>query len=817
MGKSKLLWALVFSLALFGLPMTSAQAQENEEEGDMSGLEEILVTARRREENLQDVPVSIQAFSSTEMDLRGIERVEDVVAAAPNVMVSAGPSTAFNTFAMRGIPRAGFFVDDVWQQSSLSLSQRSVVELDRVEVLRGPQGTLYGRDTTGGAIRLYTKLPAREFGVRASATIGSYDRRDLALYADLPISDTLFSKISISSQDRDGYVDSITIDRSYGDIDDRNIRGDLLWVPSDKFQARLTIEDEQFEGSQANVTLQIYDPGAPGVDPGYIDPLGRSLFWVPNSQYYQLVGLQYDCKSHVMKCPGGEVGDLENKADATGPGIVIDLQNYNLKLDYSFSDNLSISSLTHYHEQKSWDYNNFTAAEIHYFSQGSSRKRDGWTQEIQINGENGAFNWMLGGYAWKENEFNHFQRWALWEFVDGTYNFNDSVWNSPECSSFFIPAFPGGPPQGALSGLIPCVQVPPSQDSMTSFTEKGYAFFGEITWSFAERWALTLGARYHDQKNTDRTELFAPNTGRRSDTPGQRPAGNPYISGGRTDERTNKFNQDTYRVALTNHITDDIMMYAGFAQGYNAGGISRVQIFDLDNNAINFDFPYKPEQINNYELGWRSDLLGHTLRLNATLFFTEWDDIQLDGTVTNPFTGVVLPTFVRTNAAKAEAKGAEFEITWLPSEHWQFDADVGMLDTKYTDIAEGSELTKDANFGMAPELQYSLGAQWNGSMSNGSDIILRLDYMYTSGYNRTYVPGDCSCRYSGKKWEQSGFGLLNARIVFRPSDKWELAIFGTNLTDERYTDGGFMSPLLQVDDGTIGRPIEWGASVRFEF
>lgn len=806
MRNSKLFWAVIFALTATGLPV-GTQAQEDR---GASALEEIVVTARRREENLQDVPVSIQAFSGIELQIRGLERVEDVVAAAPNVMVSGGPSTAFNQFAMRGIPRAGFFVDDVWQQSTLSVSQRSVMELERVEILRGPQGTLYGRDTTGGAIRLYTRRPADEFGVRATATVGKYNRRDLSLHADMPISDTLKSKVSFSSAQRDGYVNSIIINRAYGDIDDRQIRGDLLWTPNEKFQARLTVEDNQFEGTQANVTLQIFDPGAPGVDAGFIDPQGRSLFWVPNSQYYQLVGLQYDCKSHVMNCPGGEVGDLENKSVSEGPGILIDLQNYNLKLDYDITENISVSSLSHYHEQESWDYNNFTAADILYFSQGSSRLRDGWTQEIQFNGSHGKFEWLLGGYAWEENEFQHFQRWALWEFVNGTYDFFNDVFLTPECQSFFTPV-------GFASGLIPCIQVPPSQDSMTSSTEKGYAIFGEVTYDLTNTLALTVGARYHDQKNTNRTELFAPGTARRSDIPGQMPVGDPYLSAGQEGLRINKFNQDTYRLALTKNFSDTVMMYAGFSQGFNAGGISRVQIFDLDNNVINFDFPFEPEQLDNYEIGLRSDWMDQTLRLNVTAFFTQWDQIQLSGTVTNPFTGIVLPTFVITNAASAEAKGAEIEITYLPSEHWQFDLDVGILDTKYTDIAEGSELNLSSNFGMAPELQYSAGAQWNGKLPNGGGVVLRLDYMWTDGYNRTYVPGDCSCRYSGDEFEQASFGLLNARILFRLAEQWEVAFFGTNITDERYTDAGFMSPLLQVDDGTIGRPREWGMTVRYEF
>ena len=152
------------------------------------------------------------------------------------------------------------------------------------------------------------------------------------------------------------------------------------------------------------------------------------------------------------------------------------------------------------------------------------------------------------------------------------------------------------------------------------------------------------------------------------------------------------------------------------------------------------------------------------------------------------------------------------------TDQWQFDLDVGILDTEYTDLTPGSELTLDAAFGMAPELQYSFGGQWNGDLPNGTDVTMRLDYIWTDGYNRTYVPGDHSTRYSGAEFEQPSFGLLNARLIFAPgTSNWEVAIFGTNLTDERYTDGGFMSPLLQVDDGTIGRPREAGVTIRFDF
>jgi len=813
MRKTYLWWAIAVALPLTGSPVVAQDQEEEAARG--SSLEEITVTARRREENLQDVPVSIQAFSGTEMEMRGIERVEDVIAAAPNVMVSGGPSTGFANFAMRGIPRAGFFVDDVWQQSTVALAQRSVMELDRVEILRGPQGTLYGRDTTGGAIRLYTKLPSSEFGVRAHATIGSYDRRDVAVYADMPINETLLTKLSVSSAKRDGYIESISIDRDFGDIDDQHIRGDVLWLPTENFSAKLSVEDIQFEGTQANVTRFIFDPGAPGIDAGYLDPVdpGRTIFWVPNSQYYSLAGMRYDCYTDCMGYPGGLVGDLQNRSDHQGPGIIIDLQNYNLDLNWDITDNISVRSLSHYHEQFSWQYNNFTPSVVNFFSQADYAERDGWTQEIQFSGDHGRFHWMVGGFAWNEKNDNHFMRWALWEFNNGELSFPNQVANTPQCLSYFAAT----PAQRA--GRPPCLLVPGGSDNQTFTEEEGYAFFGELTFDITDRWDVTVGARYHDQDNETWSGVFAPDTARRPNVPGTIPAGDPLKYAAKINPIFNSFNQDTYRFATTYDWTDNIMTYLGYSQGYNAGGVSRVSNTNFNPPVIQ-DYPYDPEQIDNLELGWRSDLMEGTLRFNATVFFTTWEDIQLQGTVRDPATGLVLPAFVTTNAAEAEAKGVEFEITWLPNQNWQFDLDMGFLDTEYTDIAPGSELTLDAPFGMAPEVQYSAGAQYNGAFSNGQEYTLRLDYMWTDDYNRNYVPGDLSVRYgfpANCEFEQCSFGLLNARVSWRPAAAWEVSAFGTNLTDERYTDAGFMSPLLQVDDGTVGRPREYGVSVRYEW
>src|SRR5690606_5206644 len=222
--------------AVLGLAgQQSAVAQS----GASAALEEVIVTSRRREENLQDVPASVVGLSAEDIEVRGMQRIEDLSVTIPNVSLLGG-SFGVNqaSFTMRGIPRVSTFVDGIWQATTSGLLLRNLVDIERIEVLRGPQGTLFGRDSTGGAIRIVTRRPAEEFGVRGSATIGSHDRRDLQLAVDVPVTDTFRTKWSVANLYRDGFVKSITIDRNYGSLENEIARGDLVWEPTDRFSAR---------------------------------------------------------------------------------------------------------------------------------------------------------------------------------------------------------------------------------------------------------------------------------------------------------------------------------------------------------------------------------------------------------------------------------------------------------------------------------------------------------------------------------------------------------------------------------------------------
>src|SRR5262245_40657967 len=206
-----------------------AQNQPNE------ALEEIVVTATRREQNLQDVPLAVVAYTGEMLERQGIENMEDLKAVVPNLVVAgnlAGTNTA--SFTMRGIPNVGTYIDGIWQVSNNGLLLREFVDVDRVDVLRGPQGTLYGRDPTGGAIRLYTKAPSRDYGVQLDMTVGNLDRRDVKGTLDLPFTEKFRSKFTLASYDRDGYITSLTTGQKTGAFQNDIIRADFMWEPSDR-------------------------------------------------------------------------------------------------------------------------------------------------------------------------------------------------------------------------------------------------------------------------------------------------------------------------------------------------------------------------------------------------------------------------------------------------------------------------------------------------------------------------------------------------------------------------------------------------------
>jgi iron complex outermembrane receptor protein len=263
------------------------------------GLEEIVVTATRQELNLQEVPLAVVALSGENLEMQGIENMEDLNAVVPNVVIAgnnAGTDTA--TFVMRGIPNVGTYVDGIWQVSNSGLLLREFVELERVEVLRGPQGTLYGRDSTGGAIRLYTKAPADEYGVDVEMTIGNLERRDVKASLDLPFTDNFRSRFTLGSYDREGYITSQTTGFKTGAFEDEVVRADFIWEPSDRVSVRFNAQSDTIVSNTARVQT-------------WIEPqiAWNSGFQVGLAQAFDIAsGGNWNCLTQCAGWPGGSAG-----------------------------------------------------------------------------------------------------------------------------------------------------------------------------------------------------------------------------------------------------------------------------------------------------------------------------------------------------------------------------------------------------------------------------------------------------------------------------------------------------------------------------
>jgi iron complex outermembrane receptor protein len=297
------------------------------------------------------------------------------------------------------------------------------------------------------------------------------------------------------------------------------------------------------------------------------------------------------------------------------------------------------------------------------------------------------------------------------------------------------------------------------------------------------------------------------------------------------------FQKTTGRASLQYQFADDFMGYTSFSRGFNPGGLTLVNVPGA--NTIQ-PFPFSPEIVENFEVGIRTDLLDNRLRLNATLFDTSWDNIQVNLALqTCDTTGFCVDTrsVAPYNVGNAHARGAEIEMIVAPTESLTFNVNIGYLDTGFDDIlltqtasggtAAGLGYTAgQTEFSQAPEHTYNLGVQHDATLGNGGSLVTRFDYSYVSQYWRAADPRLRVAWYAtqgggippGFSDESGDFGQFNARLTYSPAEgNWDLSVFGTNLTDEYQLNSGFFHGIWGYDFATVGRPREFGSSLTFRF
>jgi iron complex outermembrane receptor protein len=755
-------WAVVTVAAavLAGRTAAADEAPADKAPADDTGLQEVVVTAQFRTQSLQDAPLAITAVNAAMLEQRGQTSLHELAQQAPNVtLVETGGAfgPGMNAF-IRGIgqydfdpalaPGVGIYIDDVYY-TSLTGSNFGLLDLDRVEILRGPQGTLAGANTEGGAIKLYSIKPQGSDTGSVKVSYGERDLIDVQGMADVSIiKDVLSARVSGVTHQQNGYVTRIDYGCVFpasgippvgGKLQDcvsgheggKNYtagRVALRWLASDHFTADLTGDVTIDKSEVAAATLLQVNPAAPGafatnINSGY--PPGNAA------------GVAYDSRfipkdpyvSYASFCGNG----LGGNTYCFSPETYSKIWGTSLSLVWEPTSDLTLTSIS--------AYRRFDAQ---------------WTEDNDISPLSAA----LGA----EHLFNHSftQELRLTGKLSSLLDYT--------VGGFYLKQLTTYPTHQVLDYVIPTVDFEFLGDDPV--TNRDYAAFANGTWHITDALNLNAGVRYTNQEKTytyvrqnppsiggGPSVFFPPDF---SGTEGR-------FSGSRTD----------YRVNLDYRWAQQLMTYVSVSTGFKGGGInprpfiaSQVQ-------------PFGPETLTAYEIGAKSDWFDHRLRVNVAGFFNKYKDIQVTLLSCPQYSGgsAAVPCAAPVNGGDADIYGAELEATYR-SGGFSLEANLSKQHFAYKSIDPASGISLGAARPYFQPLKWSLGAQYEARVPNGGSITPRLDFVYGAGFV-TNAEADPQSYVAG-------YHELNGRVTYRPeSDRWEASIVGSNLTDKLWYTSSF--------------------------
>jgi len=845
------------------LPLAVTVTAQDREEDATAGrvLEEVTVTAQKREESLQDVPIAIQAFTGDDMEVKGINQVAQVAEYSSNVYMD--PTVPFgagnNVLAayIRGIgqqdfafnlePGVGVYVDGVYLARTIG-ANLDLLDVERLEVLKGPQGTLFGRNTIGGAINVVTRRPGNEFNYQAEVTVGSFDRADVRGFVEGPlIEDTLYAQLAFSAKNRDGYQrripfpgiesdggnDHVTqfvhtrydTSSTQGGENQQNVRGKLLWEASEDLEIMVVGSwSHTDEPSVANSMLKYYD------NPENLTHLGdlcavlalEVTMGIPIPPCFQNRGIKVDPDTPSVGAPFvqqpviGEVNIDDNPYnDRTPYGNCLGCYGSPFILndpDVTYATGISFNKLDIFDAYTHIDYD--FANDWHFKYIGSYRDLD-W--EAGVDADASPLNHLEVSFSTFQEQWSHefqFTGEALdgrWDWVVGAYFFHEEG----ELTDYVT--FPHG-----------FLQI----YGENFFDTDAWALFTHNNIALTERWGLTIGLRYTDEdrdfegRQRD-LNMIAVNKFLPPGTGCLGPAGCSLDSWPDQNDFTryyplgvnNKtFDDTSVRLGLEFRATDNSMIYGSFSQGFKGGGwttrLSTPHLSIEPNEIQNLSLDFDEESADTWELGLKSELLDNHLRLNAAAFFTEYDSIQItkqDG-----------PSPVFDTAGDGEIRGVEVDALWVVTDNFTLQGSVGYLDAEYTRIDEGVFITLLEDVAAEPRTPLDSSYSWVNvpdwdlfasanyviPLNSGADVRLVGEWSHTSE-----MANDTS---NTPELNQGDVDFFNASVTYiAPEGNWEVSLGGRNLSDERHIVTGQIQPAGGFIYGTWNRPREWYLTVRF--
>lgn len=809
-------WTIASALSALVLGHSTAFAQaapaaSTDSAAPADVLQEVVVTAEFRTEKLQETPIAITAVNADAMQQRNMTNLTDIANVAPNVTMfeSSAAYGKTNAAFIRGIgqgdfnlaagePGVGVYIDDVYFATTLG-SAFDLFDLDSVEILRGPQGTLQGKNSIGGAINMHSKKPTGDNSGYVDVTLGDYSRRDLKAAYDLKITDDLFLRVSAYEQYRTGYVtrasygcanpqpkagQGITTDsRGYtvntdapqylqgnapstlggscaigteGGINVRGARGQLRWIINDQMENNFTafvVDDNSEAAPETLVAVGGASLYIPGFNAYLLGKYGQQFdsrflsknFYTTYSNFYDLDLQEAIPNTDSMHQWGfSDVYDWDFAPNAHFKSITSFLGYWT-----DFSDDQSNSPLP-----LAWAYNLVDHQQF--------------TQEFRFTGKalpNDQLDWATGAFYYRGTSVNR-----------GQINV----------------ALLGGA-AGPAAGLN-FQQNSPALD-------QNEAVFLQGTEHLTDKLDLTAGVREtHEDKSYTYQSFF-----------------------GRVGPYGVEYSHTDWKVSAGYKVTPDVLTYATISTGFRGGGFNPRPFAESQINE------FQPEKLTEYEVGLKSDWFDHRLRANVAGYYGNYKSLQFNSQISQngvPYTGI-------TNIGGADIYGYEIELEARPVGALRIEASMGYTAFRYKDLGVNvgcgsgpdAAANADAHLCIAgnpsysdypvgqPKIKANLGASYVFSLPDGSSVTPRLDATYQSRVYSDVInntPGAIiSPRY-----------LLNGRVQWDSStDKWSVAALGTNLTNKQYYISLFDLRAFGegMESGQPGAPREWAVQVHYKF
>lgn len=762
-------------LAGIGLVLAAGPAPAKEE-----ALEEIIVTAQRREERMQETPVSITAFSADSIRELSVNDLSDIGDFTPNMNFSNSPGgsgggnnaqiyirgVGQNDFLITTDPGVAVYMDGVYVARSMGAIM-NVMDMERVEVLRGPQGTLFGKNAVGGALSLIAAKPANELDASVEVKGGSRDRIDATGMLNLPLVPGILSaRVAAQTRNQDGYGDRLADGVDLGDVNEDAVRASLLWQPSGTL--KFTLIGDYSRGREESVSQHLMT----------VDPTNAPLLNLWNA----LVGFP-----NGFPMTSALVLDDEYDTLQTGRSInEMDVYGISLTADWEVGG-INVKSITAYRDSDvdfSRDGDNSPAPYVETFNNTDQNQ---FSQELHASGSafSGRLDWLVGAYYFDENAIDHTDV----VLADGLFNALEAL------PAPVIPLGPWPCPQPPGSPL-PCIggagnpineQFDLRFDVFNEIDIESVAVFGQGTYHLTDQWTITGGLR-HTWESKDYLLIH------------QRLHAGTFVVP--PTEIGDDWSELTPRAGTEYRWTENLMTYFVASRGFKSGGFNGRP---TTQEAVE---SYDPEFVWSYEIGIKSEWLDRRLRLNAAAFHNDYTDIQLTSVRATPEGNLLL---VVENAGEADVDGFEVEMVARPVEWLDLAAGVGYTDAEYSKLNPGASITEDAKFVQTPEWTFNASAQFTWPLADWGTVRLRGDYSYRDDMftdpNNTPI------------LHQDGYGLVNARIAFTSVDEhWELALSGTNLTDERYIGNGIAAlDSFGTAEAYFGPPAEWALSLSYRY